>query len=1506
MPSADSFLDQKVSADSFLDEGDDAYSSPGIPDDLSERERKRLDLLSQLAAAQGEQRQLDRNIENIDSISRTFEPFTPSGLLNQPGRMANVAAQATGAGSVQPDQFEAGKPIIDVQPAHPNLTGVQGGAERLLASIVGGLTTPEMVVTAPAAAVSRPALAYMGVDMARHLPEQVETAAQVAGDIKSTPGQIVEAVGAPVLNAGFSALMARHANPEVKMPPPELPVMTPEQARVNAIAANQGAPGTVGRVAERSEMAAPVIEPPAEIFQAGKVPFDRMRRFGGPLPPIDFIDVPATVNVPRAELGAGGKMSFAAEAPTLLRNAVEEGNRAGLTKSAAELQKVAPKAEPVSAPEVKPPVTDANVQGTPPVADFASVKSTENAWDFGRARQTPEGIAELESIQAQIGQQLESIKADPAMAPMDKLNARAAIVSGPAHFIKEAISAAKNEQNRPAMTEYFQREVSKPAEPVKVAETGTTTNLPEVSSKLVNEPAVTLYRGQQGAGAGGAHWSSDPTYARSFGPDVQEVTVPKSVADAARAEFQKTGSGTPGAHLLPDEWQKQAKPMEVAPEAKVIDVTAPDVVTRLESLKFDNINKEGQVFSLPHPDAIKAIGKQVWNDSLDLAIAAVKAGRSIAEGIEQAIQYLRKNVPKFDETQARANLDYVVKAEAGTKPEATATVAVPEGQNMRKSAARATTAESIPEQVQQRIANAPESFYEPQKVQSVTDQVQAMTDLDLAAVKPDSNIYVASQLESANRLFKAGKLDEGYKVFEALEKEGTSMGQNINQFKLLDGSTPEQISYVVNRKLKEAGRDALDKKQNDVLMDLGQKAKEADGKLNQATEAWKQKPTPENAKLAEDALDSSNKAALDLQKFISKYEPRSTSALLKSILQGNLLTPISETANIVGNLSFLPFRAGSRAVASGIDMVDSFLRNKPREVTVQPIAGTVEVAKGALRGAKEIPGILAKGSGSVIKGETRAGLQPIKAWITQFSKNPEAPLKGGKLTLQDRVNLAIEGTFGVPAETMLRGLGAGDAPFREAARARIISEQLRLNKVPRDQWGFAQKFPELFFDRETMSRISNDSAAAIFQGKSKVLNYLTRLVKEKGDLADLAFATIAPYKLTPWNIIGEVLSYNPLVAMFKTVKDAKNGNSRSAKLNAGKMVIGSTMALGAAWLYNKGLIAPSLDSKDEAQKARVLSGQVLPPNHINLSGLNRAMSGGDPSFKPGDKTADFFRSGGLAGSMLYMAANVGRDFERETAKDAGALGSILRQSTLEQARFGLNQSFLQGVEGFLAAVKDGNVDNYLRQWFSTVLSIPLPNSLGTLSRATRDYKPDFREEDFSKQISNSIKNRLGFSGLDDYLPLKRDFWGQPMRETPEGKNAIFHHFFDVSKNQQVTDDPVALELYRLWRKTADSAVIPSLVDKQLTLQNKTYPLTAAQQSRYAELVGNRRRQIVDALVVNPNFHKLSDERKIDVLEKAYQNGQQYGKALFWQEAQKELQAKPGRAGLRSSQFSSLQ
>lgn len=826
---------------------------------------------------------------------------------------------------------------------------------------------------------------------------------------------------------------------------------------------------------------------------------------------------------------------------------------------------------------------------------------------------------------------------------------------------------------------------------------------------------------------------------------------------------------------------------------------------------------------------------------------------------------------------------------------------VPEtvGENieMRKSAARATESPMIPEPVQETIKTAPESFYKQQSTAKVEDTVKAMSDVELGAVPSDSNLYVASRLEQADRLFKAGNNEAGYNVFVELEKQGTSFGQNINQFKRLAGTMPEYIPRIVDQKLKKAGKDPLKPEQAKVITELARESKAQDAALDAATEAWQKNPTPENAKKAELALDTAEKSALKLQSQVNKFTPRTTANVLKSVLQGNLLTPISEVANVFGNMSFSPFRAADRTIAAGVDAIDSFIRNKPREITVQPIRGTLETAKGAARGLAKVPEILAKGTGDTIKGESRVGLHPIRAWVDQFAKNPNRPTVGGKLGLAERLNMAIEGTFGVPAEAMLRGLGAGDAPFREAAKARITSTYLKLAKVPKEQWAFAQKFPELFLDPITREKIRTETMEAIFQRDSKTLNIFTHWLRGKGDWFDLAVATVAPYKLTPWNIIAEILSYNPLVATAKTVRDAATGNGKGAKLNAGKFAVGSMLTATGYWLYSKGLLAPSLDERDEAQKARMLAGDTLPPNHLNISGLKRALEGGDPALKPGDETVDVMRAGGLAGSVLYMTANIGREFEKKPAvEDSDLWLAILRQSTLEQARFGLNQSFLSGVEGMLTAIKDGNTDNYVRQWANTVSSIPLPNTLATVSRATREYKPDLKSDTFAKQMENIARNKLGFTGLDDYLPLKRDLWGKPMLETPKDRNALLYQFFDISKNRQVTDDAVPLELYRLWRKTGDTKVIPSIPEKTLTVGKQNYVLTPEQQSRFVELVGEARRNIVDAVVINPNFHNLPDEAKVNLLDRIYREGLQAGKVKLWQEMQGQLAPKPNRAG----------
>lgn len=945
--------------------------------------------------------------------------------------------------------------------------------------------------------------------------------------------------------------------------------------------------------------------------------------------------------------------------------------------------------------------------------------------------------------------------------------------------------------------------------------------------------------------------------------------------------------------------KETGKSPEAAPRESV-GITDPppvaDWVSTLEKWKYAEdaqgriLNPQGQLFSLPHPDAIKAIGKGAWNNAIDVAIAAIKVGRTAKEAIESAVSYLKKNVQGFDELKARENLSQLLELESprveGTVPE------------MRKSAARATTSEQVPEPVQERIAEAPESFYKVQPMKSVEEAVSGMSDADLAAVPEKSNIHVASKLELSRRLFDAGKLDEGYEVFKQVSKTGTDFGQNINQFKFLKGQNPLNVVHILNQGLKESGRDPLTKTQAEQVGKVASESIEANKALEKAKDDWTKDPTDANASKADAAHKTASDADLATQREMAKYKVKTWPQMLKAFAQGNPLTPISQVANIVGNSLGAAMEAGSRTLAAQMDIVRSALTGGERKVSVSPVSGTVEAGKGFGRGLAKTPAIMARGSGDVVKGEARAQLQPLRSLQKAFAANPDVPTVAGKVPFNERARLAVEGVFGIAPEIMLRMLAAADKPAYESARARLINEQSNLQNVPKGQRSMAQKFPEIFFDRDTLVRINDEASAAVFQRKSKTVSSLESLIKDHGgDWADLAFTLlVAPYRLTPWNLVGRTLIYNPLIAALRTSIDAAKGNTRAAEINAGRMIVGSMLYTAGYFLYKNALIGPSLNERDETQKARLLSKEVLPPNHVNIDGLKRLVSGGDPKYRAGDETWDLARGGGAAGAILSSVANIGRDFEKKPEVSENELiASLVKNSTLEQASFTVNQSFLKGVTGIMDAVRNRNIEPYMNGVENMLLNVGTPNTLSTISRATRKYVPDM-QSDALDEAFNVVRNRFGFAGLDDYLPLKRDLWGKPMLQTPEGRNSILYHLFDISKNQQVTSDPVALELYQLWRETSDTRAIPSIPTKQVTLGDQTYILNPEQYAKYAELVGKHRREITELLVTNPNWQDLDAENKIKVLDSVYDKGAEIGKALLFEEFIGKMKPKAKKAG----------
>lgn len=96
--------------------------------------------------------------------------------------------------------------------------------------------------------------------------------------------------------------------------------------------------------------------------------------------------------------------------------------------------------------------------------------------------------------------------------------------------------------------------------------------------------------------------------------------------------------------------------------------STPDITTKLENLKFKpGETNPGATFAFPHPEVFKAYAKATWNTAIDIAITAIKAGRSVKEAIDAALAHLRRNATsKTDEAKVRANLEYVIEGETGS------------------------------------------------------------------------------------------------------------------------------------------------------------------------------------------------------------------------------------------------------------------------------------------------------------------------------------------------------------------------------------------------------------------------------------------------------------------------------------------------------------------------------------------------------------------------------------------------------------------------------------------------------------------------------------------------------------------------------------------------------------------------------------------------------------------------------------------------------------------------
>ena len=661
--------------------------------------------------------------------------------------------------------------------------------------------------------------------------------------------------------------------------------------------------------------------------------------------------------------------------------------------------------------------------------------------------------------------------------------------------------------------------------------------------------------------------------------------------------------------------------------------------------------------------------------------------------------------------------------------------------------------------------------------------------------------------------------------------------------------------------------------------------------------------------------DAARIAKNKLDYYINSLMPKSfKEEIYPSLLKGGLLTPMSIATNIQANLIRPFLDMPSMSLASASDKARSLLTGKPREI----VYGPQEIWQYLKTLGVNSPGMVSNFIKSIIgkdldvfsdlsKLDIKKSLSP-KSALRRLISTEKDRLYEGEYTIANRASDFAEGVFGVPANFMFDMLAIGDHPFRTAAKkmsASSIARQLGLTGV--DYAKFLD-FPELGIkkyakentksadekfklQKKLLSDLRKETSRTVFEQENQIADVVNAGLKRVDKIPGLniiARSTI-PFVKTPINVIDEVMQYTVWpYAMGRMYGAMKKGNVKEAQYLMGKAVVGAIGSLAAAYLYKQGILTAPADPRSKEQE---LGYATIPSGSINISAIQRLINGDKTQPMAGDKILRADKLGLLGGVLITGAMRQKAKDEQELMEGkAGIVEKAANEiSTIapKALSFSLNQTFLKGTNDLLQSLIRGEGDKWFKGVFGAASSAFIPNTFSAISRATRDYMPDVEDDSFYKSMKNTIKDRFGFTGAMKDIPTRVDFWGRPVKQTPEGADPILYNFLDMSKSRDIPNDPVSLELLHLYHATGDKDVIPSSPQKTYTYKNTTYGLTPDEYNRYATIVGESKRRLVEKLINKQSYMSMDDEKKTILFKKMLNAGNSIGKKKFEAEVRKQ-------------------
>lgn len=685
-------------------------------------------------------------------------------------------------------------------------------------------------------------------------------------------------------------------------------------------------------------------------------------------------------------------------------------------------------------------------------------------------------------------------------------------------------------------------------------------------------------------------------------------------------------------------------------------------------------------------------------------------------------------------------------------------------------------------------------------------------------VKQDSKNASATDVAEGWILLKQnadnGDYDSMVEVAKKMREIGTTAGQTVQAFNIMERMTPEgmvkyaqsELSEAYDRMVKNKSKEWIDKYREDF--DL--KPDEVKFIMD----------TMQEVQNMEDGYDKRVKLA-EIQKLMTDKLPPEKGAKIRSWMRISMLfNPKTQVRNVAGNALIMP-------VNSFGDLFSSYADKLIAKKTGVRTTGTTNI-KAMLKGIK--------------KGAYEATNDYKKGINTK-------DMEGNRFEISDGKSFSEKNLMGRTlnrTESLLNYvMDVGDRVFSEAAFENSLQNQLVLNNTTE----ITQEMIDIAH-QEALSRTWNDNN----NYTRFVLNArtgLNKLVSFRGyGLGDV----LIPFAKTPANLTKAIVDYSP-AGLVSTInkginlkKSLTNGQYTATMQhefvqNLGKATAGTMLYILGIALAKAGIT--SGDSDDDKDTANFLK------NTLGISSY---------SIKIGGKSFTYDWAQPLAAPLSITANIVNKKYQN---KDDKELLSLIIDSLDTGGSILLEQSFLQSINDVLND-NDGVAHGIIKE----VLELPA-RAVPTFSKQIADLVDGTQRTSFEygkpiQSAVNSIKAKIPF--VSKTLNPAVDTMGREIQKYG-GKNNIFNVFLNPANVSTENISESAEEIYRLYKETGETNIMPRVAPYYINQKGEKITMTGEERTKYQKISGMIIEDSVNNLLKNNDYQQLNNTEKADIINK---------------------------------------